>query len=209
MSIIHILCLLRLAPNQTHDTSTSVFRVANSARCCPPAPRASRGASAMATEVTKAKVATSKLISQHVDAACESTCRSRLPVATRATRKLGARMHGIARFERVQCAMPTNLLTCQVCALYQGHDSFELIFMMLMGIRTAVGKFASATCNHVGPQEFNQKWEGDFVGQGSPETPAHSHADFKFKDYAPLVFRQLRERFGITAQDYMLSLTSE
>mmetsp|Transcript_33955 Transcript_33955/g.72517 ORF Transcript_33955/g.72517 Transcript_33955/m.72517 type:complete len:431 (-) Transcript_33955:49-1341(-) len=91
----------------------------------------------------------------------------------------------------------------------QGHDSFELIFMMLMGIRTAVGKFASASAAHVGPQEFNQKWEGDFIRKGTAETPAHSHADFKFKDYAPLVFRQLRERFGITAQDYMLSLTSE
>ena len=29
------------------------------------------------------------------------------------------------------------------------------------------------------------------------------------KDYAPLVFRQLRERFGIEAPDYMLSIASE
>jgi len=91
----------------------------------------------------------------------------------------------------------------------QGHESFELIFQMLMGIRTAVGRFSSAALGGVGPHEFNQKWEGDFVGKGSTETPAHSHHDFKFKDYAPLVFRQLREKFGITAQDYMLSLTSE
>ena len=47
------------------------------------------------------------------------------------------------------------------------------------------------------------------MAKGSSETPAHNHHDFKFKDYAPLVFREIRERFGILSQDYMLSLTSE
>jgi len=90
------------------------------------------------------------------------------------------------------------------------HDSFELIFMMLMGIRTAVGKFASKELPaEMGPAEFNQNWEGDFLASGTPETPAHSHSDYRFKEYSPLIFRQLRERFGISSQDYMLSLTSE
>lgn len=92
----------------------------------------------------------------------------------------------------------------------QEHESFELIFYMLMGIRTAVGRFTSAVLpEEMGPAEFNQNWEGDFLARGTPETPAHNHSDFRFKDYSPLVFRQLRERFGITSQDYMLSLTSE
>lgn len=92
----------------------------------------------------------------------------------------------------------------------QEHESFELIFDMLMGIRTAVGRFTSAVMpDEMGPSEFNQSWEGDFLARGTPETPAHHQSDFKFKDYSPLVFRQLRERFGITSQDYMLSLTSE
>ena len=91
----------------------------------------------------------------------------------------------------------------------QGHDSFELIFMMLMGIRTAVGKFCAAALSQLGQADFNQKWEGNFLARGSAETPAHAHRDFDFKDYAPRVFRELREHFGISAQDYMLSLTSE
>ena len=98
----------------------------------------------------------------------------------------------------------TNLISA-------GHESFELIFMMLMGIRTSVGRFCAQApdARELAPSDFEQQWEGDFLGKGSAETPAHGHVDFRFKDYAPLVFRQIRERFGIEAPDYMLSLTSE
>lgn len=93
--------------------------------------------------------------------------------------------------------------------IMQGHDNFELIFMMLMGIRTSVGKFANTPPRSLMPADFDQKWDGDFLAKGTNETPGHNHHDFKFKDYAPLVFREIRERFGIMSQDYMLSLTSE
>ena len=97
----------------------------------------------------------------------------------------------------------TNLISA-------GHESFELIFMMLMGIRTSVGRFcAQAQARELAATDFEQQWEGDFLGKGSAETPAHGHYDFRFKDYAPLVFRQIRERFGVMTEDYMLSLTSE
>lgn len=33
--------------------------------------------------------------------------------------------------------------------------------------------------------------------------------DFKFKDYAPWVFRNLREKFHVDAADYMMSLTNK
>ena len=41
---------------------------------------------------------------------------------------------------------------------------------------------------------------------GSNTTPPHKMRDFKFKDYAPKVFRHLRQRFGIDAVDYMLTV---
>ena len=34
----------------------------------------------------------------------------------------------------------------------EGHDQFELIFMMLLGIRIAVGKFAAAVSRTLAPQ---------------------------------------------------------
>ncbi|OXB50802.1 UNVERIFIED_CONTAM: hypothetical protein H355_012704, partial [Colinus virginianus] len=42
-----------------------------------------------------------------------------------------------------------------------------------------------------------------------PPSPCREHlpSHFKFKEYCPQVFRNLRERFGIDDQDYQVSLT--
>ncbi len=45
-----------------------------------------------------------------------------------------------------------------------------------------------------------------FPRDGSKATPPHPSADFKWKDYCPMAFRQLREVFNIDAGDYMLSV---
>ena len=90
-----------------------------------------------------------------------------------------------------------------------GHDNFDMIFMMLMGIRTATGKFANLPARDLTAADFDQKWDGDFLKGGSPDTPAHGNHDFRFRDFSPLVFRQIRERFGVMTEDYLLSLTSE
>ena len=90
-----------------------------------------------------------------------------------------------------------------------GHDNFDMIFMMLMGIRTAVGKFANVPSRDLHAGDFDQKWDGDFLSKGSADTPAHGNHDFRFRDYSPLVFREIRERFGVMTQDYLVSLTSE
>ena len=91
----------------------------------------------------------------------------------------------------------------------RGHENFDLIFMMLMGIRTSVGKFANVQSREMTPSDFDQKWDGDFLAKGSADTPAHGNQDFRFRDFSPLVFRQIRERFGVTTEEYLLSLTSE
>ena len=90
-----------------------------------------------------------------------------------------------------------------------GHEHFSTIFMMLMGIRTAVGKFANVPSRELMTTDFDQRWDGDFLSRGSADTPAHGNHDFRFRDYSPLVFRQIRERFGVMTQEYLLSLTSE
>lgn len=90
-----------------------------------------------------------------------------------------------------------------------GHENYDMIFMMLMGIRTATGKFANLPARDLTAADFDQKWDGDFLKGGSPDTPAHGNHDFRFRDFSPLVFRQIRERFGVMTPDYLLSLTSE
>ena len=45
-----------------------------------------------------------------------------------------------------------------------------------------------------------------FPAKGSPQTPAHPNRDFKFKDYSPLLFKAIRDRFHINNVDYLLSV---
>ena len=40
-----------------------------------------------------------------------------------------------------------------------------MIFMMLMGIRTAVGKFANVPSRDLHAGDFDQKWDGDFLSK--------------------------------------------
>jgi hypothetical protein len=40
--------------------------------------------------------------------------------------------------------------------------------------------------------------------KGSSVTPPHMQRDFKFADYAPLVFARIREAFGIDPADYLV-----
>lgn len=44
-------------------------------------------------------------------------------------------------------------------------------------------------------------------GLGNQATPPHMAGDFKWKDYAPMVFRRLRDAFGIDPADYLISLS--
>jgi hypothetical protein len=41
--------------------------------------------------------------------------------------------------------------------------------------------------------------------EGSGETPPHKFESFKFKDYCPLVFRHLRQKFNIDQAEYMVN----
>ncbi|PNW79094.1 hypothetical protein CHLRE_09g400478v5 [Chlamydomonas reinhardtii] len=56
------------------------------------------------------------------------------------------------------------------------------------------------------PGDFTHKDKVFFPAAGSSITPAHPAGDFKWKDYSPRVFRNLRNMYGIADADYMLSL---
>ena len=48
-----------------------------------------------------------------------------------------------------------------------------------------------------------------FPRSGSKATPPHPSGDFKWKDYCPVAFRQLREVFSIDAAQYLTSICGE
>ncbi|KAL6078191.1 Phosphatidylinositol-4-phosphate 5-kinase [Balamuthia mandrillaris] len=94
-------------------------------------------------------------------------------------------------------------------------QSYELVCDMLLGIRVTVSRVSARALRHteVKPYEFRTKTNLKFPSSGSSAgpmpTPAHSQRDFKFTDYSPVVFRRLREHFGIDSADYLVSLTGD
>ncbi|KAF7723365.1 Phosphatidylinositol-4-phosphate 5-kinase [Apophysomyces ossiformis] len=90
----------------------------------------------------------------------------------------------------------------------EGHRSYQLMYDMLTGIRIAVGRVSAKNKRELTDADFTAAHKLVFDITGNELTPGVKY-DFKFKDYAPWVFRSLREEFHIDAADYMMSLTNK
>ncbi|XP_047980132.1 phosphatidylinositol 4-phosphate 5-kinase 9 [Salvia hispanica] len=92
--------------------------------------------------------------------------------------------------------------------IIKGHRSYDLMLSLQLGIRYTVGKITPIQRREVRTTDFGPRasfWM-NFPKEGSQLTPSHQSEDFKWKDYCPMVFRNLRELFGIDAADYMMSI---
>ncbi|XP_039135294.1 LOW QUALITY PROTEIN: phosphatidylinositol 4-phosphate 5-kinase 9-like [Dioscorea cayenensis subsp. rotundata] len=92
--------------------------------------------------------------------------------------------------------------------IIKGHRSYDLMLSLQLGIRYTVGKITPIQRREVRTSDFGRQasfWM-DFPKAGSQQTPPHRSEDFKWKDYCPMVFRDLREMFEIDAADYMISI---
>lgn len=82
------------------------------------------------------------------------------------------------------------------------HEQYALTYGMMCGIRDSAGL----------QKPFKQRLTmDDFMLVDKKIFPANSQLQhpFKFKDYSPDVFRQVRRRFGIDLADYMLTLSGD
>ncbi|XP_022934963.1 phosphatidylinositol 4-phosphate 5-kinase 9-like [Cucurbita moschata] len=92
--------------------------------------------------------------------------------------------------------------------IIKGHRSYDLMLSLQLGIRYTVGKITPVQRREVRSSDFGPRasfWM-TFPKEGSQLTPPHQSEDFKWKDYCPMVFRNLREMFKIDAADYMMSI---
>lgn len=91
------------------------------------------------------------------------------------------------------------------------HRSYELMLDLQLGVRWSVSTFSPTPAPADGPakEHFTQKVKVDFPREGSKETPPHPNSDFRWKDYAPLLFRKLRSLFVVDPGEYMLSICGE
>ena len=90
----------------------------------------------------------------------------------------------------------------------EGHANYVLMYNMLTGIRIGVSRCQAKMKRPLCDADFTAKHKFTFDIIGRELTPTAKY-DFKFKDYAPWVFRELREHFHLDAADYLLSLTSK
>lgn len=85
----------------------------------------------------------------------------------------------------------------------EGHANYVLMYDMLTGIRHAVSRCVAKPDRPLVYQDFRAKHKLAFDIMGNEMTPSSMY-EFKFKDYAPWVFRNIREIFKIEAADYLV-----
>lgn len=92
--------------------------------------------------------------------------------------------------------------------IYKGHKNYFLMLNLQLGIRYTVGKITPVPMREVRSSDFGPqaRIRMYFPSKGSQFTPPHYSIDFFWKDYCPMVFRNLREMFRIDAADYMMSI---
>lgn len=90
----------------------------------------------------------------------------------------------------------------------QNHVNFATAYNMLTGIRCCVSRTNAKLDRDLTDADFETKHKFSFDISGSELTPSSKY-DFKFKDYAPFVFRKLRANFQLDPADYLMSLTSK
>lgn len=90
----------------------------------------------------------------------------------------------------------------------QDHANYVLMYNMLTGIRIAVSRCQAKPLRPLTDEDYSAKHKFSFDIVGNELTPSTKY-DFKFKDYAPWVFRELREYFCLDPSDYLVSLTAK
>ncbi|KFA76156.1 hypothetical protein S40288_04133 [Stachybotrys chartarum IBT 40288] len=90
----------------------------------------------------------------------------------------------------------------------ENHANWVTAYNMLTGIRVSVSRTNAKPDRELTDADFQAKQKSTFDITGNELVPSAKY-DFKFKDYAPWVFRRLRSLFRIDPADYLISLTGK
>lgn len=103
---------------------------------------------------------------------------------------------------------PTNEVKKPGQTISMGHKNYDLMLNLQLGIRYSVGKPASLQMRDLKSSDFDprEKFWTRFPSEGSKITPPHQTAEFRWKDYCPMVFRHLRKLFAVDPADYMIAI---
>ncbi|KAJ1435008.1 Phosphatidylinositol-4-phosphate 5-kinase, core [Sesbania bispinosa] len=95
--------------------------------------------------------------------------------------------------------------------IFGGQRSYYLKLNLQLGIRYTVGKITPVPAREVRSSDFGDRARIRmyFPRDGSKLTPPHCSINFYWKDYRPMVFRNLREMFKLDAAEYMMSICGD
>lgn len=98
-------------------------------------------------------------------------------------------------------------------AVHFTQKSWDMVVNVMMGIRMAVGRVMMEPNRPLCPNDYTMKEKMTIVSQKNDNdinkvvVVLLLHLQTcRFVDYAPMVFRKLRENWGISAEEYMLSV---
>lgn len=93
-----------------------------------------------------------------------------------------------------------------VIFMCSSNNFYVYYTLFLLLLKTSFKQPQEGVVRQIADEYFKQKLKQRFPREGTAATPPHPANDFKWKDYCPRVFRKLRENFGVTTSDYMLSI---
>uniref|UniRef100_A0A251THU5 Phosphatidylinositol 4-phosphate 5-kinase n=2 Tax=Helianthus annuus TaxID=4232 RepID=A0A251THU5_HELAN len=119
---------------------------------------------------------------------------------------------GLSSKNKQQSKLHANEVKTKSCVdIFEGHKSYCLMLNLQLGIRYTVGKITPVPMREVRSSDFGERARIRmyFPRKGSQFTPPHYSVDFYWKDYCPMVFRNLRELFKLDAAEYMMSICGD
>ncbi|ESO09420.1 hypothetical protein HELRODRAFT_73772, partial [Helobdella robusta] len=92
---------------------------------------------------------------------------------------------------------------------YKKRPTTELMTAVQLGIAQSIGSLSAKPSRDILYEDFHVVVTVNFPRDGTNLTPAHHCSDFRFRTYAPDVFRYFRQIFKIKPADFLMSLCSD
>jgi len=97
-------------------------------------------------------------------------------------------------------------------AVHFGHENWNMVLSMMIGIRMSVGRSKHEMARELQPVDFIMKEKFSIIPRLAnifDSTVSKRVAMTRFMDYAPMVFQRIRSNFGILHDDYLRSVGPE
>ncbi|TPP56928.1 Phosphatidylinositol 4-phosphate 5-kinase type-1 beta [Fasciola gigantica] len=118
----------------------------------------------------------------------------------------GARMSHRDSEVRKEKKIGHRRVTEEGTVTYKKKPTSEIQRALQLGIHHHIGSVQQKPLRDVLFRDFQTIETVQFPASGTKTTPAHSLSDFRFRTYAPIAFRNFRNRYKLDITDFLNSL---